>query len=230
MHKLPRTRNFSAVSMKSVLNGTCCGSLGLILTLRRGCIEYIPGEKIKPRLQSLIVRFNRSFDLAAMEEFWTFSASVILLCLLFRTRLRQWQNYASPTLVKMAERVSGSWAALCVFVLVWRALGLGIFAKVRDQPDGNVSIILFEITREGRGKGLQFAQREFWCPNSSSLFTPYSIIVFWVILAGSWLYPIVSHTPAYDASDLQTFHPNCVRLLQWYKDILPDSLVWETIR
>ena len=30
--------------------------------------------------------------------------------------------------------------------------------------------------------------------------------------------PIVSHTPAYDASDHQTFHPNCVRLLQSWKE------------
>ena len=72
---------------------------------------------------------------------------------MFRIRLRRWQNHASPTLVKMAERVSSSWAALCVFVLVWRALGLGIFAKVRDQPDGNLCILPFEImTGSDRGK------------------------------------------------------------------------------
>ena len=39
-----------------------------------------------------------------------------------------------------------------------------------------------------------------------------------IVFEWSWPgldFPIVSHTPACDASDLQTFHPNCVRLLQW---------------
>ena len=37
---------------------------------------------------------------------------------------------------------------------------------------------------------------------------------------------IVSHTPAYDASDLQTFHPNCVRLSS-VVETLDSSVNWK---
>ena len=153
MHKLLRTQSLFCYLHEECLKWNLLWKFGLDIDVVRGCIEYIPGEKFKPRLQCLIVRFNRSFDLAAMEEFLDLSAYVVLLCSLFRIRLRRWQNHASPTLVKMAERVSSSWAALYVFVLVWRALSLGIFAKVRDQPDGNLCILPFEImTGSDRGK------------------------------------------------------------------------------